>query len=222
PAGADQLSVTLVDVTIEGALPEMAEANRAFEERLVGRSLPLTEIFAAAQDLEVAYTQSGLVLTRVVIPEQTLRDGGVLRLVIVSGFVERIDYANVPDLVRPRIEAVTRQLVRRPGLTLEEIERQLLIAGDAAGVALRSTLAPGEEPSGTVIVLEAEHRPLTGFAGLDNTLSDELGTWSVSTGLEANSLLGRGEMVYLRAAAHPKLSGDIGGIFDDDPRMRSL
>ena len=46
---------------------------------------------------------------------------------------------------------------------------------------------------------------MTGFVGADNTLSDELGTWSVSTGLEANSLLGQGEMVYLRAAASPEL-----------------
>jgi hemolysin activation/secretion protein len=224
PPGAERLSVTISGVAIEGALPEMAEANSAFEQRLLGRPVALSEIFAAAQELEAAYAQAGLVLTRVVLPEQTLRDGGALRLVIVSGFVERIDVANVRPLVRPRIERVTQQLVRRPGLTLEEIERQLLIAGDAAGVALRSALAPGAEPGGTVITLEAEHRPVTGFVGTDNTLSDELGTWSISTGLEINSLFRQGEMIYLRAAAHPELNGDdeSGGVFDDDPRIRSL
>ncbi len=221
PAGAQDLSVTISEVTIEGALPQMAEANRAVEQRLVGRPVPLSEIFAAARDLEAAYAQNGLVLARVVLPEQTLRDGGALRLVIVSGFVERVDLANVPAPVRARIERVTQRLVRRPGLTLEEIERQLLIAGDAAGVVLISALAPGAEPGGTVITLEAEYRPVTGFVGTDNTLSDELGTWSISTGLELNGLFGQGEMLYLRAAAHPEF-GETGGVFDDDPRMRSV
>ena len=223
PPGAEKYSVTISGVAIDGALPQMAEANRAFEQRLVGHPVPLTEIFAAAQDLEAAYAQAGFVLNRVVIPEQTLRDGERLRVVIVSGFVERVDLQNVPAAVRPRIEQLTRPLVHRPGLTLAEIERQLLLAGDTAGVALKSALAPGTEAGGTVITLDADYHPVTGSIGFDNTLSDDLGTWAVSAGLEANSVLHLGELIYLRATGNPQFTDrDTGGLFDEFPRMRSL
>ncbi len=223
PAGAERFSVTITGVTIDGALPQMEQANRAFEQRLVGRPVPLTEIFAAAQELETAYAQAGFVLNRVVIPEQTLKDGGQLRVVVVSGFVERVDLQNLPPAVRSRIEQVMRPLIRQPGLTLSAIERQLLLAGDTAGVALTSALSPGTEPGSTVITLDAQYRPITGSVGFDNTLSDELGTWAVSAGLEANSVLHLGELIYFRFTGNPQFTDDdTGGLFDEFPRMRSV
>lgn len=223
PPGAERYSVTVAGVIVGGALPQMAEANRAFEQRLVGRPVPLTEIFAAAQDLEAAYARAGFVLNRVVIPEQTLRDGGQLKVLIVSGFVEGINLDNVPEAVRARIAEVTRPLVRRPGLTLADIERQLLLAGDTAGVALTSALSAGAEPGGTVIALSADYRPVTGSIGFDNTLSDELGTWAVSAGLEANSILHLGELIYFRFTGNPQFTDDdTGGLFDEFPRMRTV
>ena len=224
PAGAERLAVTIADVTVESGLPQMAEAHRGIEERLVGRPVPVSEIFEAAQDLETAYAREGFVLARVVLPAQTLRDGGSLRLVVVNGFVERADLANVPARVRPRIDTVTAPLVGRPGLTLGDIERRVLTAGETPGVALDTALSPGLRPGGTVLTFDAEYRSLTGYVAIDNTLTDELGDWAVSGGLEANSYFGLGEVIYLRAAGHPggDISDDIGGVFGEYPQMRSL
>jgi hemolysin activation/secretion protein len=174
PAGADRLFVRLKGVTIEGGLPELAAEQRAFEARFVGRRVPASEIFLAAQELEAAYARAGFVLVRIVLPAQTLVDGGRLRLVIVDGFIERADVKGVPDLVRTRIAAVIEPLIGKKGLRLAEIERRLLIAGDTPGVALRSTLAPGSSPGGTVLVVEAKHKPLSVYTGIDNTLSSSL------------------------------------------------
>ena len=74
PPGADRLSVTVSGVSVEGGLPEMAPATTALENRLVGKPVPVSEIFAAAQSLEEAYAQAGYVLARVVIPQQSLRE----------------------------------------------------------------------------------------------------------------------------------------------------
>lgn len=221
PAGAEALSVTIADVAVEGGLPALAGTERALEASLVGRPVPVSAIFEAARQLEAAYAREGFVLARVVLPAQTLRDGGRLRLVVVDGFVERIEARGLPAALRPRVERLAAPLVGRRGLTLGEIERPLLLAGDAPGVALRSALTAGARPGGTVLAFDADYRPVTGFVSVDNTLSDALGDWAVSTGLELNGALGRGELVYLRASAHPDLGGD-GGLLDDDPRLRSL
>lgn len=224
PPGAERLSVALSGVTIEGGLPAMAAAGTALEDRLVGRRVPVSELFAAAQDLERAYAQAGYVLARVVLPAQELNDGGRLRLVVVDGFVERVEDEGVPDRVRPRVQAMVAPLVGQRGLTLAEIERRLLLAGDTPGIALRSTLGPGDAAGGAALSLEADYRPVTGFVGLDNTLADDLGTWTLAAGLEFNSLLGKGELFYLRASGYP--GGDdgegLGGFFTGYPRTRTL
>ena len=224
PAGADRLSIRLSGVTIEGGLGELSAEHQRLQKRLASGRIPASELFAAARELEAAYARAGYVLMRVVLPAQNLNDGGKLRIVVVNGYVERLDLSAVPENVRGRIESVLRPLVGKRELRLADIERRLVIAGDTPGVALRSALSPGAEPGATVLVVSAGYRPVTGSVGYDNTLSSALGRSTVSTGLEVNSVLGWGETLYLRAAGHPggNDSAGFGGLFDSYPRMRTL
>lgn len=224
PAGAEKLSVRLSGVRVEGAPADFDTDIRALEARLTGRRIPASEIFAAAQALEAAFVRAGYVLTRVVLPVQTVRDGNRLRLVVVSGYVERVDYRNVPDSVRARIGALIESLVGRRDVRLGEIERRLLLAGDTPGVALRSTLTPGSETGGTVLVIDAEYRPLSGFVSVDNTVGAQLGRWTVGTGLDLNSVLGFGETIYGRAFGHPggNDTNGFGSLFSENSRLRTL
>jgi hemolysin activation/secretion protein len=224
PPGADRLSVTIAGVAVEGALPELAAAGAALEARLVGGPVAVSEIFAAAQDYEAAYARAGFVLVRVVLPAQDLRDGDRLRLVVVNGFIERADVQGVPAPIRRRVEAVIAPLVGVRGLTLDAIERRLLIAGDSPGVALGSTLSPGDEPGGTVLVVDARFRPVTGFVSLDNTLANSLGPWTLTLGAEANGVFGFGETTYFRLSGHPRgdFAPDLGSFLGDNPRLRTV
>ncbi len=222
PDGADRLTVTIRGLEIDGGFAAMTEAHRATEARLTGKVIPVSEIFLAAQDLEAAYAEAGFVLARVVLPQQELRDGGTLRLVVVDGFVESIEADALPDPVRGRIAQVTAPLEGQRSLRMAEIERALLIAGDTFGVALDSALAQGTAPGATRLVLGGEFRPVTAFAGLDTSQSGSLGGYSLNTGVEFNGLLGRGETLYLRASGNPSRGGASDGLFSTTPRMRTL
>lgn len=216
PPGSENLSIAIGDVALEDASPVLAEANAAYRERLTRGRIAVSEIFEATSDLEAAYARAGFVLTRVVLPVQRLSDGGRLRVVVVNGFVEEVDAGAVPDEVRRRLEAVTEDIVDKPGLTLKELERALLLAGDTPGVALGSAIAAGQRPGGTVIALDPQFRAVTGFVGFDNLVSDTLGEVVLNTGVEFNSPLGLGESIYLR------VSGAAGAFLSNEPRLRSL
>ena len=159
-------------------------------------------------------------LVRVVLPPQSLHDGARLKLVVIDGRIERVDTKGVPDRVRDRVAAVVAPLVDKPGLTLAEIERRLLLAGDTPGVILRSTLAPGSERGGTILVLDAVHQVADGTLNADNTLGRALGRTTVGVGLDLNSAAGYGELVYIRASGFP--GGGPANVFADDPRNRQL
>ncbi|RYH12438.1 ShlB/FhaC/HecB family hemolysin secretion/activation protein [Tropicimonas sp. IMCC6043] len=216
PAGAERLQVTVGDVRIEGGLPQMAAANAAFEQSLSGKRVKVSDIFQATSALETEYTSAGYVLSRVVLPQQTLRDGGTLRIVIIDGFVESIDSKLVPEQARDRVVAITRPLIGQRSVRLHEIERSLLLAGDTFGLRLASTLSPGQGTGGTVLTLDGEFREVTGFYGFDNTLSDELGPLNLSFGAEINGALKMGETFYFRAGGSPV------DYFAEDARYRYL
>lgn len=216
PPGAERLSIRIAGVEVAGGLPALAPATAALETRLTRGRIAVSEIFDAAADLEAAYANAGYVLARVVLPQQTLVDGGRLRLTVIDGFVEEIDTTGVPGPVRERLTSVTGGLLGRSSLRLQEIERQLLLAGDTYGVALGSALSTGAQPGGTVIVLDPQYRPVTGFVGFDNLLSDGLGNWSLDAGVELNGVLGFGEALYGR------VSGSPGSLLSSTPKLRTI
>ncbi|HTM77492.1 MAG TPA: ShlB/FhaC/HecB family hemolysin secretion/activation protein [Devosia sp.] len=224
PPGAEALTVQLRDVVIEGGRPELAAANEVVRATLSGRRVSVAEIFAKARDLEAAYSAAGYVLSRVVVPAQSLVDGGQLKLSVVDGFLESIDADNLPQPVRARVLATVEPLLRRPGVTMPEIERRLLLAGDTPGLGMKTALSTGKEPGGAILVIEGELKSVTGYVSLDNTLPAALGTWAVTGGIDFNSLFNAGETIYLRAAGHPRGNNAAGifGLFDDDPQYRTL
>lgn len=221
PAGAEKLLVRLRGLRVDGAFPELADETRAIEARIAtGKDISAADIFAAARELEETYARAGYVLVRVVLPPQELNGGSILHLIVVDGVIDAIETKNLPSAVRSRIDAVVAPLIGRPKLKVHEIERRLLLAGDAPGVILRSSLAPGEKPGTTVLALEAHYQPVSGLLMYDNTLSPALGTHTVGIGLEANSVFGLGELFYVRAIGNP--NGGDNGFFSANPRNRSL
>jgi hemolysin activation/secretion protein len=219
PAGADQLFVNIADVQIDNGFPALREQTQAIVGEIVGRRVSAADLFAAARRIEQAYIAAGYGLARIVLPAQNLRDGAVLHLTVIDGYIERIDTSALPEAIRAHIADVLAPLAGRRGLTMATIERALLLAGDTPGTALRSTLTPGSEPGAGVLVIEARSQLVAGFVSFDNTLSDELGTYTTNVGVDLNSPTGHGEQLYFRAAGKPGAGTDL---FTSQPLNRIL
>jgi hemolysin activation/secretion protein len=218
PPGAENLSLRLADIKVEGGLPQLEAETTRIMTPLIGRVVTAAELFAASRALGQAYAQAGHVLARVVLPAQNVRDGGTLRLLVIDGVIKKVDTSRVPPLIRDRVAAMLAPLVGESGLTLAVIERRLLLAGDLPGTVLRSTLAAGETQGGTVLVIEAQHDLITGVASLDNNLSPALGRVALGLGFDLNAPTGNGEQLYLRTSGWP---GDgQGNFFDEYARNR--
>lgn len=219
PKGAERLSVTPSGLIVEGGRPELAADTAAIELSLKGRRVTGADLFAAARQLEEAYAKAGYLLVRVSLPPQTVKNGKPLRLVVTDGQVEAIDASALPQNVRARIETMLAPLVGRKGLTKAELERRLLLAGDTPGVILKSTLKAGLKPGGTVIVVDGDYDTVTATLTMDNGLARNLGRYTVGLGADFNSLLGLGEVGYVRLNGYPGFNENI---FSDDPRNRQI
>ena len=134
---------------------------------------------------------------RVTVPRQRLRDGAPVRILVVDGYIENIKLDGVPERVRSVVAARAKELLGKTHVKIQEIERLLLVAGDAPGLRLKSALARGEKPGGALLVLEGEQRVVTGTVGSDNKLPNSLGVWQSNTSLALNSAFGFGEQAYV-------------------------
>jgi hemolysin activation/secretion protein len=220
PPGADTLFVTPSDVEAVGGFPELAADFAKLRSRLAGRRISGADIYAAARELETAYARAGYVLVRVTVPAQDIADGGVIRLQVIDGYIERIETRSLPWRVRARIAALLAPLTGHGHVLEQALERRLLLASDAPGVTLRSTLAPGSALGATVLVVEASYQPAVAVATGDNSLSPSLGGYQVGSGFNLNSLLGLGEQLYVRASGNP--SGGEDGFFEAHALNRIL
>jgi len=219
PPGADKLRVWIGRVEYSGGRAELDAVHQEIAKFLSNRIATTAEVFEAARKLENAYIQAGYGLVRVILPAQRLKHLGVLRFILLDGYLERIDTSQLPANIESRVKEVLSPLVNRRGLLMSELERRLVIAGDVPGTSLRSTLAPGSVQGASVLVLEARYKPVTGQFSLDNGGSKALGQPAMGIGLDLNALLFSSESIYLRVNGAP-LSGD--GMIGDHPRNRMV
>jgi len=198
--------------------PPFHDAIAAAIAGLAGRPAKITELYAAAAKIEAAYAQAGHVLTRVTIPPQRIRDGERFHMLVVDGFIESIDDTAVPAQVRSAVRKRAAALLGQPGLTLAEIERRVLLAGEVPGITLRSAIVRGTAVGGARLVLTADWDPLTVTLGGENNVGAAYGSLAFSTQVSFNNVLGRGELVYLQATS----GRDLGALFGNQPRRRVL
>ncbi len=220
PAGAEKLSVKISALQVEGSTNGLTSEIAAIEARLKGKRVTGAMLFAAARDLEAAYARAGHLLVRVTLPPQTVRDGMPLKLLVTDGYVEAIDTSALPEKIRERIGAILNPLIGKASVTKQDLERRLLLAGDTPGVVLKSTLKAGDRPGSTIIVVDGTYSPVTTSIATDNGLSDRLGTFATTFGLDVNNVFGLGEIVYARLSGYPGYNG--GNLFSSDPRNRQM
>ncbi len=203
PTGAAGLSVVVGQVEVGGTFPGFEGETQAVVGPLQGKRVTVAELYAAATTLEHAYAAAGYILARVVVPPQKLVDGGAVRLQVVDGVIERVDVSAVPERERAVVSARLAGVVGEPHVRLSEIERDLLLVGDLPGIALKSTLAQGTNPGGTLLVIEATQALVTGSLGIDDRLPRSLGTWTLNSSAAINDALGWGEQAYVSYSTSP-------------------
>lgn len=206
PAGRD-IVFTAGQVTIEGAIDDMARANAALLGKTSNRRVTIGDLFAAARELEQAYARAGYILVRVTIPYQRFTDGEGIRVLVTDGTIAAVNTENVPQLVRHAVMARVRPLIGARHLTLAKIERQLLLLNAIPGLKLRSALAAGKEAGTVTLVLEGTIEQVSSRLAADNRLPGSLGQWQLTASTALNNISGSGEQVYFTAGSQITQSG---------------
>jgi len=195
PQGAEGLTFTLRDVAISGATVYPAAALRPFYEKSIGQTVSLADVYRWAAEITQKYRASGYVLSQVLAPQQRI-DGGVVRLVVVEGFVDQVTIKGVSDR---RLQAIADHIKRYKPLTAVVLERYLLLANDLPGLSVQGVLSPSATTPGAAdLTLTARRKTTDASLEVDNFGTAYQGPWQGTATVGVNGLLGQDERVALR------------------------
>jgi hemolysin activation/secretion protein len=204
PEEANKLTFKLLGFDIQGEFPELLAQRKEIASPLIGKTITVAKVFQFADQLQQLYVHAGYPLVRVVLLPQEFADSARIKLRVIDGFVERMDLSAIGAPVRGRVAAVLAPLVHKAHLQQSELERQLLLAGEAPGLILNATFVAGKKEGGSVLVLTGRFRPVSASVYVDDAMPAAFGTGQFVTTVSENGLAGLGEQFAVSVAGNPE------------------
>ncbi len=182
-----------------------------YQTKVIGKAQSISDLYNIALEIEKDFNDKGYPLVRVILPVQELEPNQAsVFFKVIDGFIEKIDLSKVPKAQTLRTYAYLKPLIKKKGLKLNLLERQLLLASNSAGIRLTSSLQSGNTEGGTRLVLEASHKVLSGGISFDNSQSKQLGRQQGQATTVLSSPLGLGESISLFGLSRPTFKGMAG------------
>jgi len=168
---------------------------------LTGKELDFAGLNQAVLRITTHYRERGYFLAQAYLPQQRIQDG-VVEIAVIEGRLGAVRIQRAPGA--RLAEGVAQGLIEgsaAPGAVLQQrgAERGLLLLSDLPGVAISSTLSPGEVMGTTDLTVEVRERPLfTGAVGFDNYGSRFTGEHRLGASVNVSDPLGLGDVLSLR------------------------
>jgi hemolysin activation/secretion protein len=185
-------------IRIDGASELPPAAFAAAIEPYLGRPLGPEDLRALTRDVAAVARAAGFGLATAWIPSQSLVRG-VLILVVDEG---RIDAVEVEGSGREAVERRLAPLATGRPLLTAELERQLLLAGDLAGVSVRRPRIVRQRGR-NILKVHADLDRVQGRATIDNSGSPAIGPVRARVGADINSVVVPGDRLSVGAAVTP-------------------
>jgi hemolysin activation/secretion protein len=209
PPGSEGIRFRLRELTLEGVTIYSSESWGADFSRLLGQRVSLADIYAFAAALTARYRNDGYILSRVIVPPQTIDtvEGGVIRLQAVEGFIAEVRFEG--DAPGRLLRAHGEQIKAERPLKAATLERFLLLMNDQPGTFARALLLPSPTKAGASdLVIELSRQRLGAGASIDNRGGRALGPLRATLDIEQRAFFGWGDRTSLRltGAEHNELN----------------
>ncbi len=199
-------------VTVEGATAfsqeEIAQIYREYLDLPAG----LDTLNYIAGRITELYRSHGYFLSKAVVSEQQITDG-VAKIAVVEGYVSRVrmEGTSLEKLKQQDrwnlLEKFPKKIMVLRPVNAPELERQLLLLNDLAGITAHAVIEPLPEekatPGGVGMVIHIEQSRYSGQVSLDNSGSRFTGPWEVAANATSTSNLIAFDRAYFTALTTP-------------------
>ncbi|WP_235889042.1 ShlB/FhaC/HecB family hemolysin secretion/activation protein [Glacieibacterium frigidum] len=164
-----------------------------------GATLNLGDLRAIAARITDFYSRQGYFVAQAYLPAQAL-EGGSVTIAVIEGRYGKVTLNNSSRLSDGVANKVIAGLDPGDIVANAPLERRLLLLSDIPGVAVRSTLVPGEAVGTSDLVVDVlPGRSVTGSVEADNAGNRYTGYFRLGGSLNFNNTLGIGDTIGVRA-----------------------
>lgn len=199
------LKFPVASIRVVGSEVFSASLLETLVSDVIGQQLNLAELEAAASRITTYYRKHGFLLARAYLPAQDIRDGAVV-IDVLEGKLDRQRLKNQSLLPDAQAQRYLDGIKPGEALQAQQVDRVLLLLGDAAGVGgARAVLQPGASVGTTELLVELDAaQAYSASLEFDNHGNRYIGQQRVGAALALNSPLGLGDFLSLRTST----SGD--------------
>lgn len=205
PANAARTPVTVRVIDVTGTFPDLAAQTDQITGALRGRQTSLAAVYDAAARLQAAYSDAGYAIVRVDVATADLRRG-VFHLAVRDRFIESLDLSRLPPRARALAEGRLAPLIGKRHLMRRDLERQILLLGDIAGLLGSTGTKSGVAPDGLVLIVDARDNLVSVTTGIDNRPPENLGRYQLGNAFAFNNVFGLGEQIHAEGASSTNLN----------------
>lgn len=189
PKDVSSLDFLVSKVRVNGATYFSADQINEIFSSIEGRRVRLEELREYANQLQELYANEGFLLTRVILPPQTIEDG-IVTVEVVEGFLDNIAVDDSAALGGNLAKAALSEMVGAKPLNIRELDGKILILNDTPGLSVKTLLRPGSESGAAEMAITTSRPSNQGFFSVSNTGSDAIGPVIYSVGYTVNSPFG--------------------------------
>jgi hemolysin activation/secretion protein len=154
PANSGKIKFVLKSLKIKGVESLDKSTVRNIYEDKIGKEVSLLEIYEIADKITQAYASEGYVFSRAIIPAQEIEKGNVT-IKVVEGKIGKVSLeGDIPN--RAFLDAAIASMSNEKPLRIYDLEKQVLLLNDLAGVKFKSILKPSGKEGVVDLVLVAE------------------------------------------------------------------
>ncbi len=196
PEQAKKYHFTLQAVHFKGNTVYTDADLKAFYAADIGQKVSLLDVVQMADRITAKYHKDGYVLSRALVPEQTIKNG-IVTVRIVEGYIDKVSLQGPGTATNAELKAYARKIEALRPYNDKDGQRYILLANDLPGQQLRYLLTPSPTTPGatTMTLISLNQKNFGGIATLDNRGSRYLGPLQASIGVTAGNTLGENEQL---------------------------
>ena len=189
PDGASDVVFKLNDLQLEGVTVfEEAEITQVFSS-LIGTDITLLDLYKIANDITALYRNKGFILSQAVVPEQEIREDGVVTIRVIEGYIEGLKINDADPKTKNKLESYGNKILDSKPLHSSDLERYMLLMNDLGGVTARATLASSETTFGAAqLVIQVQRDNFSAFINPNNRGSDFFGPGQITGNVSSHNI----------------------------------
>ena len=163
-----------------------------------GARLSLGDLQAMAAHITDFYHRHGYFVAQAYLPAQQVSDD-VVTIAVSEGHYGKVVLRNSSNLSSTLAQSKLDGLNSGDPITIAPLENRLLLLSDVPGVRVSSTLAPGDAPGTSDLLVNVTPGPrISGSVDADNAGNPYTGVYRIGATVNLNDPLGRGDVASLR------------------------